>query len=143
MTALEFLNRPAMVEKRLNAALRKVELYKSLTERITVSFGGETVSRTRDMTANETAIIKLMEAKDTVSTLKNEYEAIIDETVAVLSQLEEDYGDAILYMHYLKQMSFKAIGKELHLGHSQVYNHHDLAVSELEKHLKRRHDDES
>ena len=137
MTALEFLNRPAMIEKRLNAALRKVELYKSLTERITVSFGGETVSRTRDMTANETAIIKLMEAEDKVNELKTEYIALVDETTHLLNLLEEEYGEAILFQKYLKHMSNRDICKLIHLGHSQVAMHHDAAMQELDCMLQR------
>lgn len=132
MTALEFLKRPMIIERRLNAALRKVELYKSLTERVTVSLGGETVSRSRDMTANETAIIRLMEAEDTVLTLRAEYMKIVDETTDMLSCLTEDFGEEILFLHYVKKKTFREIGKELFIGHSQTFEHHDMALRELD-----------
>ena len=137
MTALEFLKRPTKVEKRMNAALRKVELYKSLTERITVSFGRVTVSRTRDMTANETTVIKLMEAEDKVTELKAEYMALVDETTHLLNLLKEEYGEVILFQKYLKHMSNRDICKFIHLGHSQVTIHHDAAMKELDCMLQR------
>ena len=59
MTAKEFLERVVLAERRVNAASRKVELYKSMAEKVTSALGGEQVTHTRDVTANENAIIRL------------------------------------------------------------------------------------
>ena len=85
MKAREFLNRAAKAERKVDAALQKVELCRSLTQRVTSTINGEQVSRTRNVTANEDAIIRLTEAKEQARALTEEYMAIVADTIKVVS----------------------------------------------------------
>ena len=76
--------------------------------------------------------IKLMEAKDRLTALQNEYAVIVDETMVMFNQIEDEYGESILSLKYLQGKQRKEICNELHLGHTQVHDHHEKAVAELE-----------
>lgn len=132
MRALEFLGRASVIKKQINTTMRKIDLLRAMTQRVTSSMDAEVVSRTRDVTSNETAIIKLMEAEDKLTALQNEYAVIVEETMAMLNQIEDEYGESILSLKYLQGKQRKEICDELHLGHTQVHDHHEKAVAELE-----------
>lgn len=137
MNAKEFLDQAALAERRLNAAKRKVALYKSLAEKVTSSLGGEQVSHTRDVTANEKAILRLVEAEECVKQREDEYHAVINEIVDVLSQLEEVEFEELLTNHYLKHQSLTLISENLHMCRSKTYNRHDEAMQQLEALLEK------
>ena len=137
MKALEFLGRAAIAERKINTALRKVELYRSMAERITASMEGEVVSRTRNVSSGEDAIIRMVEAKETVKALTAEYQSIVDEITNMFMTLTVEYGATILFLKYLKNKSFREIGEEIYLGHSRVKMIHDDAILELDGLLKR------
>ena len=58
-----FLKRAEAVEQRIDALLSQIELYKSLTQRVTASWGSEFTAHARNVGANENAIIRLTEAR--------------------------------------------------------------------------------
>lgn len=137
MTALEFLGQIAVMDRKVHAAMRKVDLFRSMTQRITCSMGGEVVSRTRDVTSNETAVIKLMEAEDNLKALRSEYTELVDEITSVLDQITDEYGGDILTLRFVKMRSMKDIGRDLHLGKTQVNEHYQSSLDELDKILKK------
>lgn len=140
MTAKEFLEKAVLAERRVNAASRKVELYKSMAEKVTSSIGGEQVTHTRDVTANENAIIRLAEARSKVQRLEVEYQAIVDETIDTLILLGNQDYEHILHDYYLEHLSFLEISKKLHMSRSTVYIHHDEAIQELDRLLGKSRD---
>lgn len=52
----KFLERANNIESKIDATLRKVELYKSLTQRVSAKLNRDRVSQSSDVTANEKAI---------------------------------------------------------------------------------------
>ena len=78
MTAIEFFRRIDEVERSVHAAARKVELFKSMAEKITMSLEGEVVSHSPNVHSNEDAIIRLSEAKDDLRNLTDAYTSMVD-----------------------------------------------------------------
>lgn len=64
MKAKDFLQQVALAEKRMQKAQQKVDLYRSLAEKVHASMDGERVSKTRNVTAHEEHMIRLIEAKE-------------------------------------------------------------------------------
>ena len=77
MTAIEFFRRIDEVERSVHAAARKVELFKSMAEKITMSLEGEVVSHSPNVHSNEDAIIRLSEAKDDLRNLTDAYTSMV------------------------------------------------------------------
>ena len=60
MTSIEFFRKIKESERSVSTAAMKVDVFKSMAERITVSLEGEVVSRTRNVHANEDAFLNLI-----------------------------------------------------------------------------------
>ena len=131
----EFLLRAEAMERRIDAAIRKVELFKSLAERVTAHWGKETVSHSRNGSTNEDAIIQLMEAEEQLKQLCAEYGVVVSEITAVLASLESREDERLLSDVFLKHESFEHIAVREHVTKSCVYKRYDRALNALEEHL--------
>lgn len=120
--ALEFLKRPQVIEGRIRAALYKIEPCRSMTERITASLGSEQVSRTRDVTANENAIIRLTEAREKLEKLQTEYHDVVDEITEVVGSMDDQEQQIILLDYYLGHRAFEDIASRLKVSRTHVYD---------------------
>lgn len=67
LTAKEYLSQAYRLDQRINAKLEQVEALRSLTRKVTVSYGNEPVSHTRNVTSLEDSIIRLMEAENALN----------------------------------------------------------------------------
>ena len=129
----EFLLRAETMERRIDAALRKVELFRSLAQRITTKLDQEQVSHSRNVSANEDAIIQLMEAEEQLKQLCAEYGDVVSEITAVLAALESREDERLLSDIFLKHLSLEQIAAREHVTKSCVYKRCDRALSELER----------
>lgn len=132
----EFLLRAEAMERRIDAALRKVELFRSLTERVTSHWGKESVSHSRNVSANEDAIIQLMEAEEQLKQLCAEYGVVVSEITAVLASLESREDERLLSDIFLKHQPLEQIAAREHVTKSCVYKRCDRALDALERVLK-------
>lgn len=130
--AVVFMKKAQVVERKINAALVKVELYQSMTQRITASLGGERVSHTRNVGANEDAMIRLADAHDKLDKLKAEYDAAVDEITDVVGNMEDQTQQTILLDHYLGHLEFEEIAAKLNLSRSNIYDQHKAGLDDLE-----------
>ena len=128
-----FLLREEIMERRIDAALRKVELFRSLSEHVTSHWGKESVSHSRNISANEDAIIQLMEAEEQLKQLCAEYSNVVSEITAVLAALESREDERLLSDVFLKHHSLEQIAAREHVTKSCVYKRCDRALGELER----------
>ena len=129
----EFMLRALVLERRIDAALRKVELFRSLAERVTAHWGKESVSHSRNVSANEDAIIQLMEAEEQLKQLCAEYGDVVSEITAVLAALENREDERLLSDIFLKHQPLEQIAAREHVTKSCVYKRCDRALKALEE----------
>lgn len=129
----EFLLRAEAMERRIDAALRKVELFRSLAERVTSHWEKESVSHSRNVSANEDAIIQLMEAEEQLKQLCAEYGVVVSEIMAALASLENRDDERLLSDVFLKHQPLEQIAAREHVTKSCIYKRCDRALDELEK----------
>ena len=122
------MTRAAELERKINTAMRKQELCKGMAQRIS----SDRVSHTRNITASEDAIIRLMEAENEIERLTSQYEEIVCEISAVLSSMENPLDEKLLADHYLKHVSFETMAAKEHVTKDCVYKRHSRALDELE-----------
>ena len=143
MTAKEFFKKIHAAERSVESAVRKVEIFKSMAEKITSSLEGETVSHTRNVHSNEDAIIRLAEAKEELARRTEVYTKLVDEISEKMTGLDDPEEEVLLTNHYLKHLSLLAVAREMHRGNSWVYDHHDAAIKKLDKILAESGDSEA
>ena len=137
MNAKEYLNQAYRLDQRINSKLEQVAALRSLTQKITVSYEGEAVSRTRNVSSMEDTIIRLMEAE-------NELNAAIDALVdlkqnvyATIQKVAKPEYQFLLEMRYLCFKTWAEIADQMHLEEHYVFRVHGQALREVEKILPR------
>lgn len=133
MTAKEYLNQAYRLDQNITSKLQQVESLRSLTQRVTVAYGGEVVSRTRSTTSLQDSILRLMEAEEE---LNREIDRLVDlkiEIANVISKVHNESYRLILEKRYLCFLPWDQIASDLHIGRRWVMIQHDRAVGVVDK----------
>lgn len=120
-------------ERRLTAAEERVAFCRAAAAKASAVLGGECVSRSRDVTANENAVIRLMEAEQEYAEAEREYGDLRSQVCSLLQRLDDPINAEILKLRYVEHKRIPAIAKELHLSRSNAYYRHENALMELWK----------
>ena len=121
-----------LAERRLTAAEERVVFCRAAAAKASAVLGGECVSRSRDVTANENAVIRLMEAEQEYVEAERQYSDLRNQVCSLLQRLDDPMNADILRLRYVEHKRMPAIAKELHLSRSSIYSRHEIALSELQ-----------
>ena len=121
-----------LAERRLTAAEERVAFCRAAAAKASAVLGGECVSRSRDVTANENAVIRLMEAEQEYAEAEREYGDLRSQVCSLLQRIDDPMNADILKLRYVEHKRMSAIAKELHLSRSSIYSRHEIALSELQ-----------
>ena len=119
-------------ERRLTAAEERVSFCRAAAAKASAVLGGECVSRSRDVTANENAVIRLMEAEQEYAEAEQQYSDLRSQVCSLLQRIDDPINADILKLRYVEHKRMPAIAKELHLSRSSIYSRHEIALSELQ-----------
>ena len=119
-------------ERRLTATEERIAFCRAAAAKASAVLGGECVSRSRDVTANENAVIRLMEAEQEYAEAEREYGDLRSQICSLLQRLDDPINAEILKLRYVEHKRMTAIAKELHLSRSSIYSRHEIALSELQ-----------
>ena len=118
-------------ERRLTAAEERVSFCRAAAAKASAVLGSECVSRSRDVTANENAVIRLMEAEQEYAEAEQQYSDLRSQVCSLLQRIDDPMNADILKLRYVEHKRMPAIAKELHLSRSSIYSRHEIALSEL------------
>ena len=121
-----------LAERRLIAAEERVAFCRAAAAKASAVLGGECVSRSRDVTAHENAVIRLMEAEQEYAEAERQYSDLRNQVCSLLQRLDDPMNADILKLRYVEHKRMPAIAKELHLSRSSIYSRHEIALSELQ-----------
>ena len=121
-----------LAERRLTAAEERVVFCRAAAAKASAVLGGECVSRSRDVTANENAVIRLMEAEQEYAEAEREYGDLRSQVCSLLQRIDDPMNADILKLRYVEHKRMPAIAKELHLSRSSIYSRHEIALLELQ-----------
>ena len=120
-------------ERRLTAAEERVAFCRAAAAKASAVLGGECVSRSRDVTANENAVIRLMEAEQEYAEAEREYGDLRSQVCSLLQRLDDPINAEILKLRYVEHKRMSTIANELHLSRSNAYYRHENTLMELWK----------
>ena len=121
-----------LAERRLTAAEERVSFCRAAATKASAVPGGEFVSRSRDFTVHENAVIRLMEAEQEYVEAERQYSDLRNQVCSLLQRLDDPMNADILRLRYVEHKRMPAIAKELHLSRSSIYSRHEIALSELQ-----------
>ena len=120
-----------LAERRLTAAEERVAFCRAAAAKASAVLGGECVSRSRDVTVHENAVIRLMEAEQEYAEAERQYSDLRNQVCSLIQRLDDPMNADILKLRYVEHKRMPAIAKELHLSRSSIYSRHEIALSEL------------
>ena len=121
-----------LAERRLTAAEERVSFCRAAATKASAVLGGEFVSRSRDVTVHENAVIRLMEAEQEYVEAERQYSDLRNQVCSLLQRLDDPMNADILRLRYVEHKRMPAIAKELHLSRSSIYSRHEIALSEIQ-----------
>ena len=114
MTAKEFLLQPARARVRLEMALLRRDALKSLTERVTQTFGIQTTGgHSPNCNAMEDAVIRLTEAEEMVEKKMKELAEAELEVGMVLAMIPDKTLNEYMVKRYLENQSIRKASEEM------------------------------
>lgn len=133
MTAKEYLGQAYRLDQRINSKLQQVDSLRSLTQKVTASYDGEVVSRTRNVTSLQDTIIRLMEAEEELNRQIDELVDLKMDIAKLIQQVHSESYRLILEKRYLCFLQWDQIAAEMHYSRRWVLNKHDRAVEVIDK----------
>lgn len=137
MRAVELFENFRIAERNLDAAEERVCFCRAAATKASAVLGGECVTRTRDVSANENAVMRLMEAERSYTQMDQKYDEVRQQICGCLKQLPDSLDADILRLRYMEHKRMVTIAKELHLSRSNVYYRHENAMLEIENILQK------
>lgn len=119
-------------ERRLTAAEERVSFCRAAAVKALAVLGGECVSRSRDVTANENAVIRLMEAEQEYAEAEQQYSEWRNQVCSLFQRLDDPINAEILKLRYVEHKRMTDIVKKIHLSRSNAYYRHENALVDLE-----------
>ena len=136
MTAKEFLGQAYRLDQRINSKLQQIDSLRGLTQKVTQSYDNEVVSRTRNVSSLEDAIIRLMEAEEQ---LNMQIDKLVDTKIEIGKLIDMVHNESyrlLLEKRYLCFLSWDQIAAEMHYSRRWVLNKHERALEVADRLLR-------
>lgn len=116
-----FLRSAWKLDMRIDAKNERLHRLRALAEKTTPTYGGEVVSHSRNVTAREDVIVRVMEAEAELNTMIDELLVVRTETDRVLSLISDTEVRTLLEMRYLNHDSISRICTAANYERTYVY----------------------
>ncbi len=141
MRAQIFLSRAFLLDQRVQSKLQQIEALRSLACRITPNIGTEPVSHSRNMTAMQDTVVKIMEEEER---LNREIDWLVDakrEIAEVISRVPDETLRLILEKRHLLYRQWFEIAADLGITERWAQIRHREAVEAVQRVLDEREDE--
>ena len=138
LTAKEYLAQAYRVDQRINAKREQVERLRALARQSTMAYGGEHVSRTRNISSMEDTIIRLIEAERALNREIDRFVDIKREIQQTIDLVADADCRLLLEFRYLCMKRWEDIAGEMEFCRAYAYRLHDRALDMMETLLRTR-----
>ena len=128
MTAKEFLRRGYRIDQHIESKRSEIERLDALAKSVTVGYGREQVSRSRNVHSSEDAVVNLINARDELHTLVNQYLAVKADIRAVIDLVADADCRMLLEYRYLSLKSWESIMDNMDISRSYMFKLHKKAL---------------
>lgn len=132
MNSIEFLKQVETSNKAIKKQLEKVQEYKYKCLIPSQSYS-ERVQTSRNVKSHEDNMIRYLTAKEELEALKADREEKKHELITAVHHLEEAKDIEILYLRYVKGLTFKDIAKRLQFNYTWLVRLHKDALKHFQE----------
>ena len=113
MTAKEYLSQAYLLDKKIDSKFEQLEILRSLTQRVTASYGGEVVSHTRKVTSLEDVIVRIAEMEHDLNGDIDRLLRLRQDISEIINQVRNESFRLILEKRHLCFQSWERIAEDL------------------------------
>ena len=120
-------------ERRLTAAEERVSFCRAAATKASAVLGGEFVSRSRDVTVHENAVIRLMEAEESINEEIDRFVDIKMDISKTIARVRNENYRLILEKRYLCFMTWEQISLDMHYTNRWLRKMHERALDVVDR----------
>ena len=133
MTAKEYLNQLASIEKLIQVKTTERERLMALATKVTSALNDCKVETSPDNTKTQNIIIKMAELREEIEEQASRYTALYRKIEEEIDDIEDDRYKLLLIMRYMKGASFSDIADKLGYEKRWTLVLHKRALRDFEK----------
>lgn len=133
MKAKEYLSQAVAINHKIDSKLEQASSLRSLTMKVTTTFGEDKVQTTKKRSPMEEIIVKLMDLEHGVNDDIDELIRVKAEIMETINQVEDINQQIILEKRYISCKTWEDIARETGYDRSTVYRNHGKALKEIEE----------
>ena len=140
MNAKTYLSRAYCIELQVQSKQEQIEALKSLACRVTAGAGREPVKKTRNVTAMQDTVVRILEAEEDLNRRIDDLVAMKLEIAETIDRVEDVTLRLILEKRYLAFLSWGQIAMDLHYSGRWLLKKHLAALAAVQQILDERED---
>ena len=132
MTAKEYLGQAYRLDQEISNKLEQILVLRSLTQKVTVAYDSEPVSRTRNVTSLQDSIVRLMEAEEG---LNRQIDRLVDLKIEIadcIAEVSNQSYRTLLEKRYLCFQSWERIAADMRCTVRWAQILHDRALNAVD-----------
>lgn len=133
MNAKAYLSRAFCIEQQIRSKQEQIEALKSLACQVTAPLGSEPVKGSRNTTALQDAIERIIEAEDDLNRKIDDLVMMKLEIAKTIDRVEDVTLRLILEKRYLSFLSWMQISMDLHYSGRWLQVKHNEALGEVQR----------
>ena len=140
MNARTYLSRAYCIELQVQSKQEQIRALKSLACRVTTGAGSEPVKKSRNVTALQDTIVRIMEAEEDLNRRIDDLVAMKLEIAQTIDLVEDVTLRLVLEKRYLSFLSWGQIAMDLHYSGRWLQVKHKEALEVVQRILDERED---
>lgn len=138
MTARDYLGQAYRLDQRINSKLEQVERLRALARRTTVAFGGERVTHSRNVSAMEDAVLRLMKAEEVLNREIDRFVDIKQEIQQTIDMVADPDCRLLMEFRYLAMKRWSDVAGEMGICRTYANRIHEKALAMVDTVLRTR-----
>ena len=134
--AKTYLNQIHLINERINDGLEDLARVEAMATKVTAAMDGEVVSGTKNNDKMADAVVKIIQLKEELNGLVDEYVDIKREATELLSKIENPVHYKILHSRYMLRKSWEQIADDIGYTYQWTCQLHGRALLEFRKILQ-------
>ena len=136
MKVIDYLNRAYHLDQQIACKLEQVSRLRSLTQKVTASYGDGCSSHAHNNSSMEDAIVRLVDAEDELATKVIELVDVRMEIAKLIDRVPDSLYKLVLEKRYLCFMTWERIAADMNWTYRWTLSVHGKALREVEKLLE-------
>ena len=136
MKAIDYLNRAYHLDQQIACKLEQVSRLRSLTQKVTASYGDSSSSHAHNNSSMEDAIVRLVDAEDELAAQVIELVDVRMEIAKLIDRVPDALYKLVLEKRYLCFMTWERIAADMNWTYRWTLSVHGKALREVEKLLE-------